>query len=146
MNILCPVSHEKTNEKIVRYIALVTFLIALVYIYNPNILIVTFLAIDFLARGFGFSQFSLLSLSGTSLIDYIPFNSRRIDKAPKIFAARIGFILSFLAIVLMFSNAVLASKVTIIVLAFFALLEWSARFCMGCYIYSWIILPYFSKR
>ncbi len=36
MNILCPVSHEKTNEKIVRYIALVTFLIALVYIYNPN--------------------------------------------------------------------------------------------------------------
>ncbi len=35
MNILCPVSDEKTNEKIVRYIALVTFLIALVFIYNP---------------------------------------------------------------------------------------------------------------
>lgn len=143
--LLCPVSDEKVNEKIVRFTALITFLIALGFIYKPNILLVAFLAFDFYARGFGISSFSILALTGSGLKNYIPFRSKIIDKAPKIFAARIGFILSLLAIVLLLSNAVLASQITIVILAFFAFLEWAAGFCMGCYIYSWIILPYFNK-
>ena len=144
--IICPVSNEKVNEKIVRFIALLSFLIALVFIFKPDILLVAFLVIDFYSRGFGLSNFSILAFTATVLKDYIPFRSKVIDKAPKIFAARIGFILSFLAFVLLLSDAVLASQITIVVLAFFALLEWSVGFCMGCYIYSWIIFPYFGKR
>ena len=144
--IICPVSNEKVNEKIVRFIALLTFLIALVFIFKPDILLVAFLVIDFYSRGFGLNNFSILALTATGLKDYIPFRSKVIDKAPKIFAARIGFILSLLAFVLLLSDAVLASQITIVVLAFFALLEWSVGFCMGCYIYSWIIFPYFGKR
>ena len=146
MNILCPVSDEKINEKIVRYIAFATFLIALAFIYHPNIVIVTFLAIDFFSRGFGFSRFSPLAFSGYTFMDFIPFKSKRIDKAPKIFAARIVFLLSVIAMILVFSDALLASQITILVLAFFAFLEWSVSFCMGCYIYSLIILPWFTRR
>lgn len=144
-NILCPVSDEKVNEKIVRFTALLTFLIALFFIFKPNILLVLFLAFDFYSRGFGTSRTSILALTGSGLKDYIPFRSKIIDKAPKIFAARIGFILSLLSIVLLLSNAILASQITIVVLAFFAFLEWAAGFCMGCYIYSWIVLPFFTK-
>ena len=34
-NILCPVSDEKVNEKIVRFTALLSFLIALTFLYKP---------------------------------------------------------------------------------------------------------------
>lgn len=146
MNILCPVSDEKINEKIVRYIAFATFLMALIYIFNPHIILLSFLAFDFFSRGFGFSRFSPLSFSGSALVDYIPFKSKRIDKAPKIFAARIGFMLSVIAMILLFSDAILASQITILIIAFFAFLEWSVSFCMGCYIYSWIIVPWFTRR
>lgn len=145
-NILCPISDEKINEKIVRFIAVLTFLIALVFVFKPYILIVVFLTFDFYARGFGLSHFSILSMTGLRLKNYIPFRSKTIDKAPKIFAARIGFMLSLLALILLLSHAILAAQITIVVLAFFAFLEWSAGFCAGCYFYSWIILPYFGKR
>ena len=144
--ILCPISDEKVNEKIVRFTALLTFILALIFIYHPSVVIVAFLAFDFYTRGFGISQISILALTGVGLKDYIPFRSKTIDKAPKIFAARIGFLLSMLAIILLLFNATITAQITITVLAFFALLEWSAGFCMGCYIYSWIILPYFTKR
>ena len=144
--ILCPVSDEKTNEKIVRFTALLTFILALLFILSPNILLVAFLAVDFYARAFGVPQMSLLALTGSGLKDYIPFRSKVIDKAPKIFAARVGFILSLLAFVLLLSDAVLASQITMVVLAFFAFLEWAVGFCMGCYIYSWIVFPYFGKQ
>lgn len=144
-NILCPVSNEKINEKFARFTALLIFLMALIFIYKPNILLVAFLCFDFFSRGFGISQFSTLSLAGLGLKDYIPFKSKIIDKAPKIFAARMGFVLSLLAFLLLLSNAISASQITIVVLAFFAFLEWAAGYCMGCYIYSWIILPYFGK-
>jgi len=144
-HILCPVSDEKVNEKIVRFIAFLTFLIALFFVYQPSIIIGAFLTFDFYSRGFGISRFSILSLAGFRLKNFIPFRSKTIDKAPKIFAARIGFILSLLALILLLSGAILSSQITIVVLAFFAFLEWSAGLCAGCYFYSWIILPYFSK-
>jgi len=144
--IICPISDEKVNEKVVRFTAFLTFLIALVFVFRPNVLFVIFLAFDFFSRGFGIGQISILALTGSGLKDYIPFRSKIIDKAPKIFAARIGFVLSILSIVLLLSNAILASQITIAVLALFAFLEWAMGFCMGCYIYSWIILPYFSKH
>ena len=145
-NILCPVSAEKVNEKIVRFTALLTFLIALGFIYKPNILLIVFLAFDFYSRGFGISHISILAITSFGLKDYIPFRSRIINKAPKIFAARIGFILSLLALMLLSTNLALASQITMVVLVFFAFLEWCVGFCMGCYIYNWIILPYFNKR
>ena len=42
--ILCPVSAEKVNEKILRFTAFLIFLIALVFIYQPFLLLVIFLA------------------------------------------------------------------------------------------------------
>jgi hypothetical protein len=145
-NILCPISDEKVNEKIVRFTALLTFLIATVFIFKPNLLLVLFLAFDFYSRGFGIGRTSVLALTGSGLKDYIPFRSKIIDKAPKTFAARIGFLLSVLAFTLLLSNAVLAAQIMIVVLAFFAFLEWALGFCMGCYIYSWIVLPFFNKH
>jgi len=144
-HILCPVSDEKVNEKIVRFTALLSFLIALAFIYQPNVLLALFLAFDFFTRGFGIGNISVLALTGQGLRDYIPFRSKTIDKAPKIFAARVGFVLSAVALIFLISNLVLAAQITLVILAFFAFLEWAVGFCMGCYIYSWIVLPYFNK-
>ncbi|HEY3389225.1 MAG TPA: DUF4395 domain-containing protein [Prolixibacteraceae bacterium] len=144
--IICPVSIEKVDEKLVRFTALLTFLIALIFIYMPNPLLAAFLVYDFLSRGIGINRASILSLTGRGLKDYIPFRSKIIDKAPKIFAARIGLVLSLLATILLLANAVFASQLVMVVLAFFAFLEWTSGFCMGCYIYSWIVFPYFNKH
>lgn len=145
-NILCPVSDEKVNEKLVRFTAFLAFVISLIFIVNPHFFLVLFLAFDFYMRGFGVSRISILALTGQGLKDYIPFRSKTIDKAPKIFAARLGFVLSLIAMIFSLLELNVAAQATISILAFFAFLEWAMGFCMGCYIYSWIIIPYFTRK
>lgn len=144
--VFCPVSDEKVNEKIVRFTAFLTFIISLIFIVYPSFFLVLFLAFDFYVRGFGINRISILALTGQGLQNYIPFRSKTIDKAPKIFAARLGFVLSLTAMIFSFFEFNIAAQTTISVLAFFAFLEWGMGFCMGCYIYSWIILPYFNRK
>ncbi len=145
-NIFCPISDERVDERGVRATALLTFVIALLFIIEPNIFAAAFLSFDFYARGFGMPQVSLLACSGHGLTRYFPFRSRIIDKAPKIFAARVGLVFSLIASLLLMADLELAAQIVIGILALFSLLEWSISFCLGCYVYSWVVLPLFKEK
>jgi hypothetical protein len=68
-----------------------------------------------------------------------------IDKAPKIFAARMGLVMS-LAFAILFALQ-LGSTAAVIagVLVFFAGLEFAFAFCAGCTIYSYLVLPFYKN-
>jgi hypothetical protein len=63
-----------------------------------------------------------------------------IDKAPKLFAARVGLLFSIMGFV-WFVLSPIASIVVIAVLTFFAFLESLFDFCVGCVVYTYVILP-----
>ncbi len=68
-----------------------------------------------------------------------------IDKAPKIFAARMGFVMALAICLLYMAGLLTASKVVAGVLVFFAGLEFAIAFCAGCTIYTLFVLPFFKN-
>jgi len=69
-----------------------------------------------------------------------------IDKAPKIFAARIGFVFSIgmLALTLLGLSTVAFSVASVLIV--FAFLECGLNFCAGCWVYTYIVIPLYRDK
>ena len=68
-----------------------------------------------------------------------------IDKAPKIFAARLGFLMTTVIAVLFILHLQILSMIVAGILIFFATLEFVFAICVGCMIYSYVIVPFYKK-
>ena len=144
-NIVCPVSPERVAEHIPRINALlVIFTIGLYFIFNTWFLPLL-LVIDFFIRGFGNAHYSPLARLSAFISRRLDLKSSMIDKAPKIFAARLGFVLS--AVILLVHLLTSGTGMFVLAggLALFAGLECVFNICVGCYIYSWLIIPWLSR-
>ncbi|BBE17567.1 hypothetical protein AQPE_1723 [Aquipluma nitroreducens] len=144
-NLVCPISDQRVNEQITRLNAmLVIGIIVLAFVLNSLSLFV-FLMADFFIRAFTNLKFSPISFASHSLSNALNLPIRMIDKAPKIFAARLGFLMT-LAMFLLF---IFSFKITAIavaaILIFFASLEFFLAICAGCLIYTYLILPFYKK-
>jgi hypothetical protein len=64
-----------------------------------------------------------------------------IDKAPKIFAARIGLLLSLITAAAAFLGWSLAAHIAGSTLIVFAFLECGLNFCAGCWVYTYVVYP-----
>lgn len=144
-NLVCPISDQRVNEQITRLNAmLVIGIIVLAFVLNSLSLFV-FLMADFFIRAFTNLKFSPISFASHSLSNVLNLPIRMIDKAPKIFAARLGFLMTMaMALLLIFSFKITAIAVAAI-LIFFASLEFFLAICVGCLIYTYLILPFYKK-
>ena len=144
-NLVCPISDQRVNEQITRLNAmLVIGIIVLAFVLNSLFLFV-FLMADFFIRAFTNLKFSPISFASHSLSNALNLPIRMIDKAPKIFAARLGFLMTMaMALLFIFSFKITAIAVAAI-LIFFASLEFFLAICVGCLIYTYLILPFYKK-
>lgn len=144
-NLVCPISDQRVNEQITRLNAmLVIGIIVLAFVLNSLSLFV-FLMADFFIRAFTNLKFSPISFASHSLSNALNLPIRMIDKAPKIFAARLGFLMTMtMALLFIFSIKITAIAVAAI-LIFFASLEFFLAICAGCLIYTYLILPFYKK-
>jgi hypothetical protein len=145
-NIICPVSPLRVDENIVRFTALWVVLLAGVTVLVPNIYIPIYLVFDFYLRAFTKARFSPLSWISIQFVKTLKLKPHLIDKAPKIFAARIGLSLTVLMAV-----AALVGFTTLLisvgaVLMLFAFLECGVNFCAGCWVYTYIVLPIYKDK
>ena len=145
-NLICPVSNKKANENIVRITAFWVVVLTVLFIIFPNPIIPLFLALDFYIRAFTRLPYSPLSWISAGIGRSLNFTPRWIDKAPKIFAARVGFLFSMLMLVLTLSGVTIAAISTASVLVLFAFLECGLNFCAGCWVYTYIVLPVYRER
>lgn len=145
-NIICPVSSLRVDENIVRFTALWVVLLSGATVLVPNFYIPLYLAFDFYLRAFTKARFSPLSWLSMSIVKALKLKPHMIDKAPKIFASRIGLFLT----VLMSVSALLGFTVPLIsigaVLMMFAFLECGINFCAGCWVYTYIVLPIYKDK
>lgn len=143
--LLCPISAEQVNKVIVRLTGFFVAVTAITYAVTMEPLLLGLLVVDFVIRGFNIFRFSPLSFLACMIAVGLKLKPTFIDKAPKLFAARVGLLFSSVALGLFFVSPV-ASIVVISILVVFALLESLFDFCMGCVVYTYIVLPIHNRQ
>lgn len=137
-NIVCPISHQRVDENRVRLNAvLVVILMVAAFLWSASA-IVFLVAADFFLRGFTSCKTSPIAFLSSQIASATSMSPKLIDKAPKIFAARLGFIMSAVIFGLMVSGNIVSAYVVAGVLVFCATLEFAAKICVGCLIYTFI--------
>jgi hypothetical protein len=143
-HILCPISNERINEHVTRINALFGILLLVTGFLTNSVLFLLFLMADFYIRAFTKLKFSPISYASQWLTNTLNLGEKSIDKAPKIFAARIGFLMTLVITVLFLLDFVTASFIFGGILVFFATLEFALAICMGCIMYTHLILPFYK--
>ncbi len=142
--LICPVSNEQVNERLTRINAFFTILLVIAGFVFHSVFFPLFLLADFYIRAFTKSKLSPVSFISSGLARLLQLSKKPIDKAPKMFAARMGFLMTLVIAVLFLLQLYTASMVVAGILVFFALLEFAFGICVGCIIYSYLVLPNFK--
>jgi hypothetical protein len=143
-DVVCPVSNEKVPEHLPRVTAFINIALIGSYFYFPNPFVLAFLTVDFLFRGYNQPQYSLLNLLARNLSKLLKLKSKPIDKAPKMFAARLGGFMFLLALIINILDGIEITYVITLLVATLSTLECVFNFCVGCYIYNYLVLPFYS--
>jgi len=144
-NLACPISDQRVNEQVTRFNALFAIaVIVLAFVLN-SIFLFAFLMADFFIRAFTELKFSPISFASHYLSNAFSLPVKMIDKAPKVFAARLGFLMTTAIASLFIFNLQMASVIVAGMLIFFAGLEFVFAICAGCMIYTYLILPFNKK-
>lgn len=132
----CPVDHVKVDENKIRLIALLVLFCGIGYLLTGYILIIVFLAADFLPRMLGKPQYSILAKIAGLLAALFKLNPKPTDRGPKRFAAGMGFVFNMLILFVALMNWSVIAVVLTAMLCCFAFLEAFASVCIGCFIYT----------
>ena len=144
--LICPVSHDRVDENRVRVTALQVVLVMGIFFLTGITLFPALLAVDFFIRAFTRLTYSPLSWLAHVIVKSMGTNPVPIDKAPKVFAARIGFLLTVIITLSSLLNLDLLTYIIGATLVLFAFLECGLNFCMGCWVYTVIVYPLVRKK
>jgi hypothetical protein len=142
--LVCPISDERIDEQVTRINALLGILLITAGLLFNSVIFIAFLTVDFYIRAFSKARYSPVSFISLRMANALNLNKKEIDKAPKVFAARIGFLMSLTITVLMTIQLNTASFAVGGILVFFASLEFALAICMGCIMYTYLILPFYK--
>jgi hypothetical protein len=135
-HIVCPVDQVVVNENRVRITAFFVLLMAIFYLFVNNWFVIAFLLTDFFLRIFDLSSYSPLAVLSGFVVKHLGIKNKPVDRAPKRFAAIVGFVFLALILITLLTHFVLTSQVLAVVVLAFASLEAFVGFCAGCYAYS----------
>jgi hypothetical protein len=144
--LICPLSPERLDENRVRVTALGVVLLLGVYFVTGSAIVSALLTLDFFIRAFTSLSYSPLSYLAHLFVKAMGTSEILIDKGPKVFAARIGFIFTTLTTLGTLLNLPLLAVISGSTLVLFAFLECGLNFCMGCWAYSLVVYPLFRKN
>lgn len=142
-NLICPVSALRVNENVVRVVALIVVALVALYLYTGSVYWLLFLGLDFYIRAFTNLKYSPVSWLARQITELFGLPETIIDKAPKIFAARVGLLFT-VAMVILFYIHPPSSIIVGLVLVGFALLEAVFNLCVGCLVYTYVVFPWFK--
>ena len=143
---LCPVSVSRIRVQTARLNAAFTVLLIILFGFTQSLIPLAFLCIDFLMRATVLSRFSLIGFTSRNLLRYFTVNDTMINAGPKIFAARIGFILCSLILAASLLSLSLLSFMIAGILGVFAFLESALNICVACEIYPFVYKWLYKTR
>jgi len=143
---LCPVSDKKINERVARINGAFTVVLLILSALSQSIYPVIFLAIDFVLRAFNYVRYSPVAITSRGIVSYLALDNKFINAGPKIFAARIGLVLSSLIIVAFALNAYKTALAIGGILGLFSFLEAAFGLCVACEIYPFVYRLFYKAR
>ncbi len=135
MTEICPVNERQINENVTRMNAMVTCLVASVFIFTPLKWIMFLLPVDFALRAWFRGRFSPVGRMNRYLVSSFRMGEVLINEGPKVFAARIGLALSILSLSSFIAGFNIIALGLAGVLVLFSFLEAAFGFCVACKIY-----------
>ena len=143
---ICPISTERVDENRVRATALGVVITMGAYLITGYSVLLAILVIDFSIRAFTTLKYSPYSWLAQQLVNLIGTQPVWIDKAPKVFAARIGFLLTAITAVSAVAGSSLLAVIMGSTLVAFSFMECGLNFCAGCWIYTYVVYPLVRKK
>jgi len=139
--LICPVSSERVDENRVRMTAFGMILLMGVYFVTGNPLFSALAGLDFFVRAFTKLPYSPISWLAYQIVKRMGTQPVWIDKAPKMFAARIGLLLTLITTAAAMMGWSLTAYIAGSTLVLFAFLECGLNFCAGCWVYTYVVFP-----
>lgn len=143
--LLCPISPLRINRNVVRITGFMMATMLALYAYTGNIYFVVAIVVDYSIRAFTSWPYSPFSWLAQQFVKVFGLSWQPQDKAPKIFAARVGWLFA-LTTLLLYPIYPVGSLVAGLTLMVFALLESLFDFCVGCLVYTYVILPLYREE
>ncbi|MDT8339510.1 MAG: DUF4395 domain-containing protein [Sulfurimonas sp.] len=131
----CPVSFKIVDQNIIRIVASLVSALGILFIFNPNLIILALLLYDFFVRVLGHEKISPLYNLAKLLSKLFGVKKDKIDAGPKEFALKIGFLFALLCVVAFLFNQIFTAVLIMTILTVCALLEALFNYCIGCKIY-----------
>ncbi len=136
MSLECPFSPKTANERVVRLTAFLTILLMLTGLFSRLQWIALLLCFDFFIRGFTDRPWSPLRRAAKALVRLLRLKPEMINAGPKIFAAKIGCVVTAMITLLAFTELQTAARILAGILILMAGLEAFFKICVGCHLYS----------
>lgn len=146
MNTICPVSNKTINEYSARFTASLTFIFLLIFFLTNSLVTLILLAGDFFIRAIDKGKYSPLAFFSWQILKIVPLEHKSINAGPKIFAARIGFLLCIISLLLWSLSFSMTAIFVLGILALFSFLEATIGFCMACVIYPYVYRFFYKNE
>lgn len=144
-NLICPISTLRMNENTARVTGFMMATMIALYAFTRNISFILMILIDYFVRAFTTLKYSPGSWLASRVVQRLQLPEVKIEKAPKIFAARVGFLFAAASLGLFYINRKMSVIIGLVLMGF-ALLESVFNFCVGCVVYTYIVLPIFKRK
>lgn len=142
----CPVSIVKIDENTIRVASFITIIFLFTGILLKSYLLLFLLAFDFGLRALTTGKYSFIKILSKYISANLGLSQKQIDSAPKKFAAGLGMVFSILIGIFLFSGNLLVAYSFGFLLGVCAFLEGAFGLCVGCHIYSWIVVPFYKPQ
>ncbi|MCB0164051.1 MAG: DUF4395 domain-containing protein [Anaerolineae bacterium] len=143
--LICPISFQRISNNVVRITGfMMALMIALFAATGLNYFLII-ITIDYFIRAFTGLKYSPFSWIGHQLAATINRPDKHIDKGPKLFAARVGFLFAAAATGLFYLFPSVSLTVALVLMGF-ATLESVFDICVGCLVYSHMVFPIFGNK
>ena len=139
MNTVCPISFQKVDHNSVRVTGLMTIAMLAAFAVTGSPVFAVALAADYTLRAWT-GRTSPMQRLGRTIARAAGIPELMKDKAPKQFAARIGWMFAIAAVGLSFVSPTAGIAVGLSLLGF-NVLDSVFDFCVGCWTYTAIVLP-----
>ncbi|MCH7811760.1 MAG: DUF4395 domain-containing protein [Chloroflexi bacterium] len=150
-SLACPMSFERIDKNVVRSSAVITAVIIALYsvlfLVSTTIVFILMLVVagDYFVRVFTPLKLSPIGWLGRQVTSGLGMTPKPMDKAPKIFAVRVGLIFAASSVGLFFVDPAIAIGVGLALMAF-NLLDGVPDICLGCYFYTYVSLPLLGQK
>lgn len=146
MSLVCPISDKIVDSNISRLTVFLNVLLMGIFLYTHIPLVIIIVTIDYAIRAFWNTENSPACFTAKHLVRFLNISPKPIDLAPKIFAARLGFLCALTATIFILLNYTTASLVVTTLLITLSTLDSVFNFCLGCWIYAYIVIPFNSHH